>query len=76
MSEFLIIIYDYALIALQWLGGGIGKMELGYFVVNIALFVFVQPILIIAFFVLWLRQKRKNRLLQKSYHQNQVDKNV
>ena len=49
MSEFLIRLYDFGLVALQCLGGDIGKMELGYFISNIVLFVIVQPGLILLF---------------------------
>ena len=49
MSDFLITLYDFALVALQWLGGDIGKMELGYFIANIVVFVLVQPGLILLF---------------------------
>ena len=63
MSAFLISIYDIALIVLQWLGGEVGTMGFGYFVANIVIFVVVQPSLIIMFLLLWLRQRRKNKLI-------------
>ena len=63
MSEFLVILYDLALVALQWIGGEVGAMGLGYYIANIAVFVFIQPSLILIFMGLWLRQKRKNRRL-------------
>ena len=63
MSAFLISIYDIALIVLQWLGGEVGTMGLGYFVANIVIFVVVQPSLIIRFLLLWLRQRKKNKLM-------------
>ena len=76
MGEFLIRLYDFALVALQWLGGDIGKMELGYFISNIVLFVIVQPGLILLFFMLWLHQRRKNRLLEFRCDQNDGNQNV
>ena len=63
MTTFLISIYDIALIVLQWLGGEVGTMGFGYFVANIVIFVFVQPSLIIMFFLLWSRQRKKNKLM-------------
>ena len=63
MSAFLISIYDIALITLQWLGGEVGTMGFGYFVANIVIFVVVQPSLIIIFLLLWLRQRKKNKLM-------------
>ena len=63
MSEFLVILYDLALVALQWIGGEVGVMGLGYYIANIALFVYVQPSLILILMGLWLRQIRKNRQL-------------
>tara|TARA_B100000676_G_C17927761_1_gene759101 strand:- start:357 stop:587 length:231 start_codon:yes stop_codon:yes gene_type:complete len=63
MSEFLVILYDLALVALQWIGGEVGVMGLGYYIANIAVFVLIQPSLILIFMGLWLRQKQKNRRL-------------
>jgi uncharacterized membrane protein len=62
MNDFLISCYDSALIALQWLGGEVGLMGLGYQIANIVLFVFIQPSLIILFFVLWQLRRSKNRV--------------
>ena len=76
MSDFLITLYDFALVALQWLGGDIGKMELGYFIANIVVFVLVQPGLILLFLMLWLHQKRKNRQLEVIYNQTHGVQNV
>lgn len=63
MSEFLVVLYDLSLVALQWVGGEVGVMGFGYYIANIALFVFIQPSLIFIFLGLWLRQKRKNTRL-------------
>jgi uncharacterized membrane protein len=63
VSAFLISSYDIALIALQWLGGEVGKMGFGYFVANIVIFVVVQPSLIVMFFLLCLHQRKKNKLM-------------
>ena len=63
MSEFLINYYDIALRLLQILGGELGVMGFGYYVANIVIFVFIQPGLIILFFLLWRIEKSKNRAL-------------
>ena len=57
MSEFLIAYYDVVLTLLQIMGGEAGVMGFGYYVVNIVLFVFIQPGLIILFFLLWRIEK-------------------
>ena len=64
MSEFLIAYYDVVLTLLQVMGGEAGVMGFGYYVVNIVLFVFVQPGLAILFFILWMSQKKNNEELR------------
>jgi len=49
---------------LQVLGGSPGEYGLGYMVVNILLFVIIQPSLILIFFILWRKEKKKNSSLQ------------
>ena len=49
---------------LQVLGGSPGEFGLGYMVVNILLFVIIQPSLILIFFILWRKEKKKNSSLQ------------
>ncbi len=49
---------------LQVLGGSPGEFGLGYMVVNILLFVIIQPSLILIFFILWRKEKKKNSFLQ------------
>jgi len=53
--------YDIALEILQLLGGNPEGFGLGYEIVNILIFIIIQPGLIILFFLLWQKQKRKNQ---------------
>ena len=61
MSEFLYNYYMWAYGALQLLGG---NTDLGYMLVNFLIFVFIQPGLIILFFVLWRKERNKNLMSQ------------
>tara|TARA_Y100000768_G_scaffold274984_1_gene210654 strand:- start:949 stop:1140 length:192 start_codon:yes stop_codon:yes gene_type:complete len=63
MSEFLESYYDLGKDILIFLGGGGGQSSLGYEIVNILIFIFVQPGLIILFYYLW--QKEKKNSLKK-----------
>ena len=45
---------------LQVIGGTPGEYGFGYYLANIVIFVFLQPTLIILFFILWRKEKRKN----------------
>ena len=45
---------------LQVIGGTPGEYGFGYYLANIIIFVFLQPILILLFFILWRKEKRKN----------------
>ena len=73
MSEFLINYYDIALRLLQMLGGELGVMGFGYYVANIVIFVFIQPGLIILFFLLWRIEKSKNRAFYPARHAKDGD---
>ena len=44
---------------LQVIGGTPGEFGFGYYLANIVIFVFLQPALIILFFILWRKEKRK-----------------
>jgi len=57
MSEFLHNYYVWAVDVLQLLGA---NTYLGYMLVNFLIFVFIQPGLIILFFVLWRKERNKN----------------
>ena len=60
MQEIIYKIFNIAEAALIFLGNITG---LGYEMVNYILFIYIQPGLIILFFILWRREKKKKRLL-------------
>ena len=45
---------------LQVIGGTPGDYGFGYYLANIIIFVVLQPALILLFFILWRKEKRKN----------------
>jgi hypothetical protein len=45
---------------LQFIGGTPGEYGFGYYLANIIIFVVLQPALILLFFILWRKEKRKN----------------
>jgi len=49
---------------LQVIGGSPGEFGYGYYLVNILLFVVIQPVLIILFFILWRHEKNKNKRMR------------
>jgi hypothetical protein len=63
-SHLINIYYDFWLYILQSLGGSPGEFGMGYYIANIVLFVIIQPILILSFFILWIKQRKKNILYQ------------
>ena len=46
---------------LQVIGGTPGQFGFGYYLANIIIFVILQPALILLFFILWRKEKRKNK---------------
>ena len=46
---------------LQVIGGTPGQYGFGYYLANIVIFVILQPALILLFFILWRKEKRKNK---------------
>ena len=58
MQEIIYKIFNIAEAALIFLGNITG---LGYDMVNYLLFIYIQPGLIILFFILWQREKKKKR---------------
>ena len=44
---------------LQVIGGAPGEYGFGYYLANIVIFVILQPALILLFFILWRKEKRK-----------------
>jgi preprotein translocase subunit YajC len=54
-----------------WVLEVIGEVTgMGYELANIVIFVFLQPGLILLFFILWRNQKNKNNKFKKIYNQN------
>ena len=45
---------------LQVIGGTPGEYGFGYYLANIIIFAILQPALILLFFILWRKEKRKN----------------
>ena len=45
---------------LRVIGGTPGEYGFGYYLANIVIFVVLQPALILLFFILWRKEKRKN----------------
>ena len=61
---FEIIITDFFMLCvyiLQVIGGTPGEYGFGYYLVNIIIFVILQPALILLFFILWRKEKKKNQ---------------
>ena len=48
--------FNWCVKALEWIGDVTG---MGYELANIVIFVILQPALILLFFILWLRAKKK-----------------
>jgi len=59
LNDFLEYLFDIAVIVLRFLGAGTQE---GYEIANIVIFVFLQPALIILFFLLWRNEKNKKRI--------------
>ena len=54
---------------LQVIGGTPGEYGFGYYLANIIIFVVIQPALILLFFILWRKEKRKNSNKWKYFQQ-------
>ena len=59
-EKFITDFFMWCVYILQAIGGAPGEFGFGYYVANIVIFVFLQPALIILFFILWRKEKRKN----------------
>jgi len=53
--------FMFCVYALQVIGGTPGEYGFGYYLANIVIFVIIQPALILLFFILWRKEKRKNK---------------
>ena len=51
-------IFNYCVYVLEVIGDITG---MGYFLANILIFVIIQPLLILLFFILWRYERNKNR---------------
>ena len=53
--------FMFCVYALQVIGGTPGEYGFGYYLANIVIFVIIQPALILFFFILWRKEKGKNK---------------
>lgn len=53
-------LFSFCVYVLQVIGGTPGEFGFGYYLANLLIFVVIQPGLILLFFMLWRREKRKN----------------
>ena len=61
IEQFITDAFMYCVYILQIIGGAPGKFGFGYYLVNLMIFVILQPGLILLFFILWRLEKRKNK---------------
>ena len=59
-QEFITNLFMFCVYILQVIWGAPGEYGFGYYLANIMIFVIIQPGLIILFFILWRRERRKN----------------
>ena len=59
-EEYVRIIFLKCVAILQYIGGSPGEFGFGYNLANLIIFVILQPGLILLFFILWRKEKRKN----------------
>ena len=71
-EEFITSLFRHCVYILQVIGGSPGEFGFGYYLANIALFVVLQPALILLFFMLWRAERRRNALnkTHKSFVEN------
>ena len=60
LEKFITDFFMWCVYILQAIGGAPGEFGFGYYLANIVIFVFLQPALLILFFILWRKEKRKN----------------
>lgn len=66
IEEWITDLFMYCVYILQVIGGAPGEYGYGYYLANILIFVVLEPALILLFYVLWRRERRKvKRLLNK-----------
>ena len=59
LEQFITDFFMWCVYILQVIGGAPGELGFGYYLTNIVIFIFLQPTLIILFFILWRKEKRK-----------------
>ena len=62
LEKFITDFFMWCVYILQVIGGTPGEFGFGYYLANIVIFVFLQPALMILFFILWRKEKRKNNI--------------
>ena len=60
-EELITDFFMFCVYILQVIGGTPGEFGFGYYLANIVIFVIIQPALILLFFILWRKEKRKNK---------------
>ena len=63
MNEIINDFFRWCVEALVWIGNVTG---MGYELANIVIFVILQPLLILIFLILWLRERKKNTKQDKA----------
>ena len=61
LEKFITDFFMLCVYVLQVIGGAPGEYSFGYYLANILIFVILQPALILLFFILWRKEKRKNK---------------
>ena len=61
MEDLVRVVFNQCVYVLQVLGGRPGEYGFGYELANLLIFVVIQPGLILLFFILWRKEKKKKR---------------
>lgn len=59
--------FNWCVYVLEVIGNVTG---MGYELANIVIFVFIQPLLILIFFILWRKENNKNNLLNQKFNKS------
>ena len=54
-------LFMFCVYILQVIGGAPGEFGFGYYLANVVIFIILQPALILLFFILWRKEKIKNK---------------